>query len=105
MGRLAKVDPTFVAGDLPRFPYGWCDGMTKINDSKERCDAFQGFIIAVHFNPESIRKASPNIVDTITRILFAVVSWHIPSDVILPDLVHGKYKFIPFPSTYSTLFQ
>jgi len=105
MGRLAKVSPTFVSPDLPRFLVGWCDGMSKIDDMAERGDAFEGFLIAVHNNQGSIRAAKPDITDTITSILFAIVSWHIPAGNLSPQLLTGTYKFVPFPHEYSGLAQ
>jgi len=102
MGRLAKVSPAFVATDLPRFISGWCSGMTKIFDPTERRDAFEGFILTVQANPNSIKIASEN---DITSILFAVVSWHIPADNLSQDLLKGEYIFVPFPETYPELFQ
>jgi len=102
MGRLAKVNPEFVVRDLPRIFSGWCSGMSKIRDPIERRDAFEGFILSVQANPDTIRNASE---DDITSILFAVVSWHIPVDNLSPDLLQGKYAFVPFPDSYPELFQ
>lgn len=96
MGRLAKVDANFVARDLPRFLMGWCDGMAKISDSTERRDAFEGFILSIRANPQSIQTASKNVGDAVTGILFAVVSWHLPTDMSA-DLFDGQYNFRPFP--------
>ena len=81
--------------------FGRSTGMTKICDPTERCDAFEGFILTVQANPDSIKNASEN---DITSILFAIVSWHIP-DGNTADLLQGAYAFIPFPDTYSVLFQ
>lgn len=102
MGRLAKVNPEFVVRDLPRVLTGWCNGMSKISDLTERSDAFDGFILTVQANPENLKNASE---DDITSILFAVVSWHIPADNLSPDLLKGKYAFVPFPASYPELFQ
>lgn len=102
MGRLAKVNPEFVVRDLHRFLSGWCNGMTKISDLTERCDAFEGFILTVQANPDTLKNASEN---DITSILFAVVSWHIPVGKVSPDLLKGKYAFVPFPESYPELSQ
>ena len=76
--------------------------MSKISDLTERSDAFDGFILTVQANPENLKNASE---DDITSILFAVVSWHIPADNLSPDLLKGKYAFVPFPASYPELFQ
>ena len=96
LGRLAKVNPNFVAADLSRLLLGWCDGMAKITDAVERRDAFEGFVQAVYVNPAAIQR------DAIVSILFAVVTWHMPE---LPDhepptsVLTGEYRFRPFPSS------
>ena len=82
-----------------------CDGMCKISDLGERRDAYEGFIFCVEMNPSSIQTASPNISDTMTSILFAIVAWHIPLGNMSPDLLHGKYNFQPFPQPYIELAQ
>jgi transportin-1 len=98
MGRLAKVDPSFVASDLPRFLTGWCDAMARIRDVTERRDAFQGFVNAVYANPSAISAVSPNQpADTISSVLFAVVSWHMPEDLESTGI--STVQFLPFPST------
>ena len=74
-----------------------CEGMAKISDQNERRDAFQGFIMALHANPQSINSPSGDFMDSITAILFAIVSWHIPSDNLSANLLHGEYTFEPFP--------
>jgi len=102
MGRLAKVNPEFVVKDLPRCLNGWCNGMTKISDLTERRDAFEGFILTVQANPDTLTNASEN---DITSILFAVVSWHIPVGNVSPELLKGKYAFVPFPDSYPELSQ
>lgn len=98
-GRLAKVNPNFVAPDLPRFLLGWCDGMAKISDPTERRDAFQGFVQVVYANPQAIQHAAANVADAIASVLFAIVTWHLPPE--LSDqpsaLLTGDYKFRPFP--------
>ena len=105
VGRLAKVNPQFVAADLPRFLCGWCDGMAKIRDATERRDAFQGFIQVVYANPQAIQQAAANVSDAIVSILFAIVTWHIPDE--LPEestsLLSGDYSFLPFPPTEAEL--
>ena len=104
-GRLAKVNPQFVAPDLARFILGWCDGMARISDMVERRDAFQGFIQAVYANPDAIRQAHANVAETIASILFAIVTWHMPADI--PEqstvLLNGDYNFRPFPQQEAEL--
>jgi len=102
VGRLALVNPNFVAPDLPRFLMGWCDGMAKIVDPNERRDAFEGFIKAVYANPQCIQNAAANVSDPIASILFALVSWHMPPQEEteyehVSDLLNGNYAFQPFP--------
>ena len=41
--------------------------------------------------------------NTIFSILFAVLSWHIPTSEIPTDLLHGPYRFEEFPSKYTEL--
>ena len=105
VGRLAKVDPDFVAPELPRFLLGWCDAMAKITDPVERRDAFQGFIKTVYANPQAIQNATTNIAEAIVSILFCIVTWHLPLD--LPDqstlLLDGDYNFRPFPTQEAEL--
>jgi len=103
MGRLAKVNPAFVASDLPRFLNRWSDGCAKIDNLTERRDAFEGFMLSVQTNPQSIMTASANVSDTITAILFAVLSWHVPSDNLDANMLSGKYVFEPFPQDHSDL--
>jgi transportin-1 len=104
-GRLAKVNPNFVAGDLPRFLLGWCDGMAKIMDPIERRDAFIGFSKAVYANPQAIQQSSANVADAISSILYAIVSWHMPPETPedAEDLLTGDYGFQPFPQTEAEL--
>lgn len=102
IGRLASVNPNFVASDLPRFLLGWCDGMAKISDPGERRDAFEGFIKAIYANPQCIQTAAANVSDAITSILFALVSWHMPPQEEndyehISDILTGEYAFQPFP--------
>ena len=100
-GRLAKVNPNFVAPDLPRFLLGWCDGMAKITDPTERRDAFTGFSKALYANPQAIQQTAVNPADVISSILFAIVSWHVPPETSddVRDLLGGDYGFQPFPPT------
>jgi hypothetical protein len=79
--------------------------MCKISDLGERRDAYEGFILSVQMNPSSIQTASPNILDTMTSILFAIVAWHIPVGNMSTDLLHGKYNFQPFPQPFIELAQ
>jgi hypothetical protein len=105
VGRLTMVNAQFVAPDLSRFMLGWCDGMAKITDPNERRDAFQGFIQAVYANPEAIKEAAANVADSVASIIFAIVTWHMPTD--LPDqstvLLSGDYNFRPFPQQEAEL--
>jgi transportin-1 len=103
MGRLAKVDTAFVASELPRFLNEWCDGCSKINDLLERRDAFEGFMLAFKANPQSIMTAADQLSDTLTTILFAVVSWHVPCGNLSPTLLSGEYAFEPFPKEHADL--
>lgn len=105
VGRLAQVDASFVAPELPRFLLGWCDGLAKISDPVERRDAFQGLVQAVYANPGAVQQATANVPDAIASILFAVVSWHIPADYMERSdvLLKGDYNFQPFPTTESEL--
>jgi transportin-1 len=107
VGRLAQVNPSFVAPELPRFLLGWCNGLAKIADPTERRDAFQGLVQAVYANPGAIQQATVNVSDAIASILFAIVSWHIPSDYIerADVLLKGDYSFQPFPASESELGQ
>ena len=104
-GRLAQVNPAFVAPDLPRLLLGWCDGLAKISDPTERRDAFQGFVQAMYANPGAIQQAAVNSSDAIASVLFAVVSWHIPEDYAERSVVllKGEYNFQPFPTNESEL--
>jgi transportin-1 len=99
-GRLAKVNPQFLAPDLPRFLLGWCDGMAKIVDPKERRDAFQGFVAAIYANPQAFQTSSATVSDAIASIIFAIVTWHMPAEIPEQSIVllNGDYKFRPFPA-------
>ncbi len=103
MGRLAIVNANFVAPELGRFLTGWCDGMSKISDMNERHDAFRGFVLALRANPHSIQRTEMVVKNVITTILFAVISWHIPTSEIPSDLLHGPYRFEEFPSKFTEL--
>ena len=100
-GRLANVEPNFVAQELPRFLMGWCDGLAKIVDPTERRDAFNGFSKTVYANPQALQQASTNVADVISSILYAIVSWHMPPENPddTEDLLSGSYNFQPFPQT------
>lgn len=100
-GRLAKVNPNFVAPDLPRFLLGWCDGMARIHDATERRDAFQGFVQAVYANPNAIQSAASKPADAISSVLFAIVSWHMPEDFDSSRI--ATVQFQPFPPTEAEL--
>jgi len=101
-GRLALVNPNFVAVDLPRFLLGWCDGMARITDLAERRDAFKGFIQAVYANPNAIQSATAKPADAISSILFAIVSWHMPDDSEAADRI-ASVIFQPFPEAEEEL--
>lgn len=105
MGRLAKVNPQFVAPDLSRFLTGWCDGMAKISDTTERRDAFQGFVQTVYANPEAIAQAGSNVAATCISVLFAILSWHIPDTAVANRslLTSTEYPFAPFPHAEAEL--
>jgi transportin-1 len=107
VGRLAIVNPNFVARDLSRFLLGWCDGMAKIIDPVERRDAYQGFVKVVYANPQAIQEAAVNVSDAITSILFAIITWHLPADgsgqELTTALFVGDYNFQPFPATEAEL--
>ena len=103
VGRLAMVNPNFVAPELGRFLLGWCDGMSKISSDDERRDAFQGFVAALRANPHSISSTGQEIPEVITAVLFAVVSWHIPNAETTTSLLNGPYRFEPFPNEYNQL--
>ncbi|KAG7351775.1 heat repeat-containing protein [Nitzschia inconspicua] len=108
VGRLATVNPAFVAPDLPRFLLGWCDGLSRITDVTERRDAFNGFCHALYANPQAIHQVdNVGIPHVITSILFAILTWHIPSDVPrdTDDFLSGSYGFTPFPPTEAELGQ
>lgn len=102
-GRLAKINPNFVAADLPRFLLGWCEAMAKITDATERRDAYTGFIRAVYANPNAIQEASNDVTATIPSILFAVVSWHMPQGEGARDFVNVQFE--PFPQNEGELGQ
>merc|ERR1712176_715899 len=96
---------TFVAPDLPRFLLGWTDGLSKISDVTEKRDAFIGLCNALYANPQAIHHVQAGPPDVITSILFAITSWHIPSN--FPDdinnFLNGEYNFVPFPQTEAAL--
>lgn len=104
MGRLAKVNPTFVSKDIARFLNGWMNGCSKISDMTERVDAFEGLLLSIQANPNCIKQASANLDDTINGLLFAILSWHIPDEKLSPSILVGEYVFTPFPPQYSDLY-
>jgi len=105
VGRLANVNPMFVAPDLPRFLLGWTDGLSRISDVTEKRDAFTGLCNALYANPQAIQQVEASAPDVITSILFAIISWHIPSE--FPDdinnFLNGDYDFLPFPPSEAAL--
>ena len=102
MGRLANVNPVFVASDLPRFLLGWCDGMSRISDMNEKRDAFSGFCKAMYSNPQSIQQGGGEIHDTISSIVFAIATWHLPPEAVETGTFTGDFEFQPFPQEYSS---
>lgn len=116
VGRLALVNPNYVAPELPRFLLGWCEGLSKIVDPAERRDGFLGFLAAMYANPLAIQSAvgAQSRQEAIVCILFAVVSWHLPEnslndaeesgDPLHCELLHGpEYRFIAFPEEETAL--
>jgi len=107
MGRLARINPNFVARDLPRFVSGWCEGLARIADMTERTEAYEGLILAVNANPNAIMAAN-NRSTAVAAFVFAVVSWHIPTGhdgvrSITSQILHGEYVFEPFPTESAQL--
>lgn len=82
--------------------------MAKISDPTERRDAYQGFVLSVNANPQAIQTATTNVTDTLTAIIFAILSWHIPTDDDTPvqDLLHdtNSNKLQPFPPGETELY-
>jgi hypothetical protein len=113
VGRLALVRPDYVAPELPRFLLGWCEGLAKIRDPRERHDGFAGFVAALYANPQSIGHAAgaQSASEAMVSIIYAVMTWHIPENCLdggddqLPhELLHGpNYSFRPFPQTEAEL--
>ncbi len=105
VGRLANVNPMFVAPELPRFLLGWTDGLSRITDVTEKRDAFTGLCNALYANPQAIQQVQASPPDVITSIIFAITSWHIPAD--FPDdineFLNGDYQFVPFPPEEASL--
>jgi hypothetical protein len=112
-GRLALVSPAYVAPELPRFLLGWCEGLAKIRDPRERHDGYAGFVAALYMNPQAISHltCAHGSNEAMVSILYAVMTWHIPENCLdgggdqLPhDLLHGpNYSFRPFPPNESEL--
>jgi hypothetical protein len=107
VGRLANVNPSFVAPDLCRFLQGWCDGLSRISDPTEKREAFSGLCNALYANPQAIQQVNADIPNVITSILFAILTWHIPSESPgdVDDFLSGDYGFVPFPNTEPELGQ
>ena len=105
VGRLANVNPMFVAPDLPRFLLGWTDGLSRISDVTEKRDAFTGLCNALYANPQAIQQVQASAPDVITAILFAITSWHIPADFPedVSNFLNGDYHFVPFPPAEAAL--
>jgi transportin-1 len=105
VGRLANVNPMFVAPELSRFLLGWCDGLARISDLRERRDAFNGLCNALYANPQVIQSMGVPAPDVISSILFSITSWHIPSDISddTQDLLSGEGGFQPFPPTEAAI--
>ena len=77
--------------------------MAKITDVTERRDAYTGFIRAVYANPSAIQAASTNVADAISAILFAVISWHLPSHEEDGPRSFINVQFQPFPPNEAEL--
>lgn len=77
--------------------------MAKISDVAERRDAYTGFIRAVYANPNAIQAASANVADAISAILFAVISWHLPSQEEDAPRDFVNVQFQPFPQNEAEL--
>lgn len=103
VGRLANVNPMFVAPELPRFLLGWCDGMSRIADMDEKRDAFNGFCKAMYANPQGIQQVGGEVYDAISSIIFAIVTWHLPPEAIEMGSLMGDFDFQPFPPALSDL--
>lgn len=105
VGRLANVNPMFVAPDLPRFLLGWTDGLSRISDITEKRDAFTGLCNALYANPQAILQVQASPPDVITSVIFAITSWHIPADFPndINEFLNGDYQFVPFPAAEATL--
>ena len=72
--------------------------MSKISDLDERRDAFKGFIEVVRLHPECILEATKGS-DTLTSILLAILSWHIPDGCVpTATMLRGPYQFKEFPA-------
>lgn len=99
VGRLANVNPMFVAPELSRFLLGWCDGLARILDLRERRDALNGLCNALYANPQVIQSMGVPVPDVVSTILFSITSWHVSS--FFPDstqdLLSGEYALEPFP--------
>jgi transportin-1 len=105
VGRLANVSAGFVAPELPRFLLGWCDGLSRISDPTEKRQAFNGLCNSLYANPQAIQQVDVSVPDVISSILFAIQTWHIPSDFPQDtnDFLYGDYSFLPFPPTEAEL--
>lgn len=105
VGRLANVNPLFVAADLPRFLLGWTDGLSRISDVTEKRDAFTGLCNALYANPQAIHQVQASPPDVITSVIFAITSWHIPADFPndINEFLNGDYQFVPFPPEEAVL--
>jgi hypothetical protein len=90
--------------------------MGKISDPKERHDAYHGFVQAVYANPQAIQQAaassSTNVGAVMLSIIFAIITWHIPSELANAaaesgsspaTLFIGEYMFQPFPPNEAEL--
>jgi transportin-1 len=105
VGRLANVNPSFVAPELPRFLLGWCDALSRIADPTEKQQAFAGLCNSLYANPQAIRHVNVDLPNVISSILFAILSWHIPPDFPkdTDNFLNGDYGFVPFPPTEAGL--
>jgi transportin-1 len=120
VGRLAKVHPQLVAADLDRLLLGWCDGMGKIIDPRERRDAYEGFLRVVYANPNALQQAANTsrreLADVMVVILVCIATWHVPSELTFEGATVEKVTydangngdsdyshFRPFPPTEAEL--
>jgi len=74
LGRLGLVCPEMVAPHLKLFAKEWCRHLVSILEPKEREHAFRGLCSVIHKNPGGI-------VNSIPQLMYAIASYHQPSEV------------------------